>query len=117
MSHPMTETGERSIGSVMSDLAGNLERLIRTEVKLVKATVSQTARGVARGSALVTIGAILAALTTLLLLLGLVARLAEQMKVWQAALLVAGGTAVIAALTIAIGVASIRRYAADNFDT
>ena len=117
MSHPMTEPAERSIGDVMSDVAVNVERLVRTEVKLTKATVLQAARDMARGTALVAVGSMLATLTTLLLLLGAVARLSEQMKVWQAALLVAGGTAVISALVIGIGVAALRGYAADHFDT
>ena len=117
MSHRMTEPAERSIGDVMSDVAGNVERLVRTEVRLTKATVIQGVKGMARGTALVAVGTLLATLTTMLLLLGAVARLSEQMKVWQAALLVAGGTAVVAALVIAFGVSALRGYSADHFDT
>lgn len=117
MSHPMTEPAERSIGAVMSDVAGNVERLVRSEVKLTKATVLQAARDMARGIAFVAIGSILATLTTFLLLLGAVARLSEQMKVWQAMLVVAGGTALVSALVFGIGVAALRGYAATHFDT
>ena len=49
----------------MSDVAGNVERLVRTEVQLTKATVIQAARGMARGSALVAVGTMLAALAAL----------------------------------------------------
>ena len=117
MSHPMTAPAERSIGEVMSDVAGNVERLVRTEVKLTEEKALHAAKGLARGAALVAVGSMLATLTTLLLLLGAVARLSEQMKVWQAALLVAGGTAVISALVIGTGVAALRGYTPDHSDT
>ena len=115
MSHPMTEPAERSIGDVMTDVAGNVERLVRTEVRLTKATVLEGIRGMTRGTALVAAGALLATLSVMLLLLGAVARLSETMKVWQATLLVAGGTAIISALVIGIGVSALRGHA-DRFD-
>jgi hypothetical protein len=70
----------------------------------------------ARGAALVAGGALLAHVAVMLLLLGAVARLSETMTVWQAALLVAGGTAVIAALGIGIGISALRAQA-HHFDT
>ena len=39
----LPEPVERSIGEVMTDVAGNVERLVRTEVRLTKATVIQAA--------------------------------------------------------------------------
>jgi hypothetical protein len=116
MAHPMTEPVERSIGDVMTDVAGNVERLVRTEVRLTKATVLEGIRGMARGTALVAGGALLATLSVMLLRLGAVARLSETMKLWQATLLVAGGTAVVAALVIASGVAALRGHAG-HFDS
>ena len=116
MSHPMTEPVERSIGDVMTDVAGNVERLVRTEVRLTKATVLHAIIGMARGTALIVGGALLATLSVMLLLLGAVARLSETMKMWQASLLVAGGTAVISALVIGIGVNALRGHS-DHFDT
>jgi hypothetical protein len=112
----MTEPVERSIGDVMTDVAGNVERLVRTEVRLTKATVLEGIRGMARGTALVVTGVLLSTLTVMLLLLGAVARLSEVMKVWQAALLVAGGTAVVSALVIGIGVTALRGHA-EHFDS
>ena len=79
--------------------------------KLTKATVIQAARRAWRAAAPSSpLDRCSPTLTTLLLLLGAVARLSEQMKVWQAALLVAGGTAVLAALVIGIGVAALRGH-------
>jgi hypothetical protein len=112
----MTEPVERSIGDVMADVAGSVERLVRTEVRLTKATVLQGIKGMARGTALVAGGALLANVAVMLLLLGAVARLSETMKVWQAALLVAGGTAVLSALVIGIGISALRGQA-HHFDT
>lgn len=117
MAHrPLSEPAERSIGEVMTDVAGNVERLVRTEVRLTKATVIQAARGMARGSALVAGGTILAALAVLFLLLGAVARLSESMKVWQAALVVGGGTTLLAAVVIGVGVAALRHPVTERVD-
>lgn len=116
MSHPVAASTDRSIGDVMTDVAGNVERLVRTEVRLTKATVLQAARGMVRGGAMVASGALLAMLAVMLLLLGAVARLSETMKVWQAALIVAGGTALVSALVIGMGVAALRGHAAEHFD-
>ena len=115
--HPLTEPAERSIGEVMTDVAGNVERLVKTEVRLTKATVLQAARSMARGSALVASGAMLALLAVMFLLLGIAARLAESMKPWQAALVVAGGTTLLAALVIGVGVAALRHPTTDHLDT
>lgn len=116
MSHPIAEPVERSIGDVMTDVAGNVERLVRTEVRLTKATVLQGLKGMAHGTALMASGTLLATLAVMLLLLGVVARLSEIMKMWQATLLVAAGTAVISALVIGVGVSALRGQA-DHFDT
>ena len=110
MAHPLTEPAERSIGDVMRDVAGNVERLVRTEVQLAKASVLEGIRGMARGTMLVAGGTLLATLAVLILLLGAVARLAETMKVWQASLLVAGGTAILAAIIIGVGVGALREH-------
>ncbi len=115
MSHPMTEPVERSIGDVMTDVAGNVERLVRTEVRLTKATLLEGAKGMARGTTLVASGALLGTLAVMFLLLAAVSRLSETMKAWQAALLVAGGTTIISALVISAGVSALRRNAG-HFD-
>jgi hypothetical protein len=115
--HSLTEPAERSIGEVMTDVAGNVERLVRTEVRLTKATVLQAARGMVRGGVMVASGAMLAMLAVMFLLLGATARLAETMKAWQAALIVAGGTTLVAALVIGAGVAALRHPGNDQLDT
>jgi hypothetical protein len=116
MSRPMIEPVERSIGDVMADVAGNVERLVRTEMELAKATALQGIKGMARGGALLAGGALLGTLAVMLLLLGAVARLSESMQVWQATLLVAGGTALLSVLVIGIGVSALRGHA-DHLDT
>jgi hypothetical protein len=114
---PLVEPTDRTIGDVMSDVAGNVERLVRTEVRLTKATVIQAARGMARGSALVAGGVMLSALAVMFLLLSVAARLAETMKVWQATLVVAGGTALVAAVVVGVGVAALRHPVEEHVDT
>ncbi len=115
MSHPMTEPVERSIGDVMTDVAGNVERLVRTEVRLTKATLLEGVQGMVRGTSMVAGGALLGTLAVMFVLVAAVSRLSETMKVWQAALVVAGGTAVISALVIGAGVSALRRNAG-HFD-
>jgi hypothetical protein len=111
----MAEPVERSIGDVMTDVAGNVERLVRTEVRLTKATLLEGVKGMARGTTLVASGALLGTLAVMFLLLAAVSRLSETMKAWQAALLVAGGTAIISALVISAGLGALRRNAG-HFD-
>jgi hypothetical protein len=114
MATRMATPAERSIGDVMTDVAGNVERLVRTEVQLARATLLEEIQQMAAGSAWVVGGALLATLSLLLLLLGAVAKLSEWMAMWQATLVVAGGAALAAAIAISVGMRALGSRTTDG---
>jgi hypothetical protein len=89
--------GDRSIVDVLNDIFGNVQDIVRSEIRLAKAEVSDELRGV-KGSALGLGFAVLAsAFTALFLLLSGMYALSLVMSTWGAALCVAVATAVLSA--------------------
>ena len=113
----MLEQTNRGLGEILTDISGNLERLVRAEVKLAKVSAFEWVKERARGAVLVVVGAMGALLTVGLLLLSAVARLSEIMKPWQAALLVGAGMGVLAMIVIAVGLSSFRRLGSQDRTT
>lgn len=73
----------RGLGDVLTDVAHNVERLVRGQVHLEAAGVLESAAAMTRGVGLVAAGVVLALVATLLVLLSAVARLL-QMSPWEA---------------------------------
>jgi uncharacterized membrane protein YqjE len=93
--------GTRPLGALLRDLAESGVSLVRGEARLAKAEVAETAATAARGTALVTTGAVLALLGGLSVLSGIVLLVGDQWLpadlYWVAALIVliiAGGVAI-----------------------
>jgi hypothetical protein len=105
----MTDLGDRSVGEILVDIKGNVERLVRAEIRMIKTGAVEWAKDAAGGTALVAAGVVFAILTLALLLVALIAGLAESMPLWQAALVVGGGLALIAIVLGATGLRSLRR--------
>lgn len=100
---------ERPISAVLNDIMGNLQGLIRSEARLAKTEVAEEIRQSSRAGAWIGAGVIMLALSGLLVLVAAVAALSEIMPTWAAALIVAAGEGLMAALCVAIG---IRRFKA-----
>lgn len=99
---------DRSISSVLHDIVGNVQDIVRSELRLAKTEVTEEL-GKAR-SAGVFIGA--AALTLVLgvvfALLAVFFALSDLMPQWAAALVVAGGVGVPGALLLGIGLKRLK---------
>jgi uncharacterized membrane protein YqjE len=86
---------DRSIGTVVSDIVGDLQQIVRAEVRLAKTEVREELSKARRGAVLIAAGAVGLVLAVGLLLLALVYALATVWPPWAAALAVAAGVGAI----------------------
>jgi len=85
----------RSIGTVLSDIVGDLQQIVRAEVRLAKVEIREEMVQAKRGAMFLMAGAVVLIAGFGLLLLAAVYALATIWPAWLAALVVALGAAVI----------------------
>ncbi len=98
----MSVQPERSFGAVIRDIGGNVDRIIRAELRFAAAELRQGMEAAGEGALYVLAGALCATLAIGFLLLGLMFALATIMPIWVAAFVVAllvggGATALLVA--------------------
>ena len=93
----------RSIGAVLSDIVGDLQQIVRAEVRLAKAEFREEVTKAKRGAVLLAAGAMVLFAALGLLLLAAVYALATIWAPWIAALAVAIGVALAGGLMLAAG--------------
>jgi len=85
-------SGGEGLGALLRDLAEGSASLVRGEILLARKEVSELLGGVARGTAMVAVGGVLALLGTLSLFSGLILLVGDQWlprdRYWLAALIV-----------------------------
>ena len=94
---------ERSMGSVLSDIVGDLQGIVRDEVRLARAEIKEELASARRGAMLLTGGALVLVLSVGLILLALVYALATVWPAWAAALTVAGLAGIVGAGLLTAG--------------
>jgi uncharacterized membrane protein YqjE len=94
---------DRAISAVLSDIVGNLQEIIRAEMRLAKSEVKQEAAKASAGAVMIGFGVLMVAFSMLFVLVALVYALSLVMPAWAAALIVAVGEGLIAALFLGIG--------------
>lgn len=100
----MNSEAERSIPTLVSDVFGQLAKLISNEFDLAKAELSDKAGQVARASAMIGVGALLMLPAIVMLLFAVAAGLIHAgLSVPVAYLLTGFGTAAIAGSLVAVG--------------
>ncbi len=99
---------ERSLGDLSKQLSQDISALVRGEVMLAKAEVSERASTMARGVGMVAVGVLLALIVVSCLVTAAIAALALVVDVWLAALIVAVVAAAIAAIVTTTGVKALR---------
>jgi uncharacterized membrane protein YqjE len=104
----MRENEERSISDVLQDIFGNVQDIVRSEVRLAQAEIKTEAAKTARAAKSLVAGAVLALYAGGLLLIALVYALAMVLQPWLAALVVGAFVAVVAAALISIGKGRLR---------
>lgn len=95
--------GDRSISVVLQDIVGNIQNIVRSEVRLAKTEVGEELRRARSAGVLFGVGAVTATFSALFFLLTIVYALTLVMPAWAAALIVAAGVGVIAAVSLALG--------------
>ncbi len=105
----MATEAERSVPEVFQDIVGDVQELLRSEVRLAKAELKIEAGTAVRAAVLFLVGAVFGIYALGFLLLALVYGLAALFASWWiGAIIVGGGLAVIAAALFGIGRGRIR---------
>jgi uncharacterized membrane protein YqjE len=86
---------DRSIGAVLSDIVGDLQQIIRAEIRLAKAEIRDEVGKAKRGAFLLLTGGVMLVAALGVLLLSAVYGLATVWPPWAAALAVGGVTAMV----------------------
>ena len=94
---------DRSIGAVLSDIVGDLQQIVRAEVRLAKSEIREEVGKAKRGAFFVVAGGVVLLCALGLMLLAAVYGLATVWPPWMAALAVAGATAAVGALLAVSG--------------
>jgi uncharacterized membrane protein YqjE len=100
---------ERSISSLLKDIVGNLQQIIRAEVRLAKVEVGEELSKARQAMVLLAIGALFGVMALAFLLLGAVYALAHVVQPWAAAVVVATGAGVVGGALVAVGISQIKR--------
>ena len=103
LSDERTLSDGRSIFTVLQDIVNNVQDIIRLEVRLAKTEVREELAKVQSAGLLLGIGATAAIFSVLFILLAIASALSRVVPDWAAALIVAIGVALIAAVTLAAG--------------
>ena len=99
----MSATADRSLGTVVRDIGGNVDRIVRAELNHALAEVRGRLDAAGDASRPLIAGAICAALAAGFLLLSIMFGLSIVMPQWLAALVVAVAAAVAAAVLLTSG--------------
>lgn len=104
MSGERTLSDERSIFTVLQDIVGNVQDIVRLEVRLAKTEVREELAKVQSAGLLLGIGAVAAIFSVLFVLLGMVYALSRVFPDWAAALIVAIVVALVAGVALSAGI-------------
>ena len=99
---------DRSVSELMQDIVTNVQQIIRSEVLLAKTEAKEEGLRAAKAARLLGGGAAVAFYALGFLLLFCVYALATAIAAWAAALIVALGLGIIAAVLLRIGIKRIR---------
>jgi uncharacterized membrane protein YqjE len=97
---------ERPVSAVVSDIVGNVQEIVRSEVRLAKAQIKNEAAEAARSATRLAYGIVLALYAIALLLLAGVCFLAQLMPAWIASLVVC---LIVSSIAVPVVVSGRRR--------
>ena len=100
---------ERSISVVLQDIVRNVQDIVRSEVRLAKTEVREQLTKTRSASLLIVVGAVSGIFSVLFVLLTAVYALSLIIPPWSAALCVAAGIGVVAAV---VTIAGLNRFKA-----
>jgi hypothetical protein len=95
---------DRSISTVLSDIVGNVQDIVRSELRLARTEATEELGKVRSAGVLLGAGVLLVIFSGIFLLLAAVYALSTVVPAWMAALIVGGGVGVIAALCVGVAI-------------
>ena len=107
----MPGAGERSIAAVLTDIVGNVQQIVRAEIRLATLEVRREVGKARRGVSLLIIGGAIAVLALAFGLLACVYLLATVVAPWIAALIVAAATGIVGGTLVAVGMKQMQQVA------
>lgn len=108
-----TSIGRKSFGELIADIPRLLAELVRAELEALKQELTRAAVRAGIGVGLLAGALLLVALALVALVVAAIAALSLVLPVWAAALIVAGGLILIAALLGLLGVLRLRSAGPD----
>ena len=102
------EKAEASIGQLFGSLASDTSALVRQEIQLASAEMTQKARAAARHARLIATGGLLLHLAGIAALVAILAALEPLLPLWAAAAIVAGVLVVISTVMMWTGSRALR---------
>jgi hypothetical protein len=99
---------ERPISVVLRDIVGNMQDIVRSEMRLAKTELTDDLVKMRTGAILTGIGVCMLLLTTGFILLAAVYALSIIVPAWAAALIVSAGVGLIAAITLGLGMKKLK---------
>jgi len=98
---------DRPVSAVLHDIAGNLQGIVRAELRLAKTEITAEAGRASSAGMMVGLGVLMLAFSALFALLAIVYALSLVLPAWAAALIVAAAEGLMAAIFVGVG---IRRF-------
>lgn len=95
---------DRSITAVLHDIVGNIQDIVRCEIRMAKTEITEELGKSRSAGVLVGIGMLMLAFSALFLLLAAVYALSLLVPEWAAALIVSAGVGATAALCFGVGI-------------
>src|SRR5207344_539987 len=99
---------DRSISAVLHDIVGNIQDIVRCEIRMAKSELIEELGKSRSAGVLVGIGALMLTFSALFLLLAAVYALSLLMPEWAAALIVGAGVGATAALCFGVGIKRLK---------
>jgi len=97
-------TADRPISTVLNDIIGNVQDIVRSEVRLARTEITEELGKSRSAAVLCAVGMLLLTFSAVFLLLAIVYALSLVMPGWAAALVVGLGVGVIAAMFLGVGI-------------
>jgi uncharacterized membrane protein YqjE len=101
-------TADRSISSVLHDIVGNVQDIVRSELRLARTELTEDLAKARKGAVLLGIGTLLLWFSALFVLVAVVYALSLVMAGWAAAAIVALAVGAIASLCMSIGIRRLK---------
>jgi uncharacterized membrane protein YqjE len=101
-------SNDRSISSVLQDIVGNVQDIVRGEVRLAKTELREELVKAKSAAILMAVGAVAAIFAVLFILLAIASALDKVMPEWAATLCVAVGIGIVASIAISTALKRFR---------